>query len=93
MCAAVFFWPRKGIPESQFAAIFEIVALQQLSGPHLKMRLVQEGSAQVLDAVWFNVPGDQGVNEGDDIRAVYTLSVNRFRNRESLQLHIVDVVP
>ncbi len=83
----------QGIPEPQFTGIFEIVALQQLSGPHLKMRLVQEGSAQVLDAVWFNVPGDQGVNEGDDIRAVYTLSVNRFRNSESLQLHIVDVVP
>ena len=79
----------QGIPEPQFQGRFDIVDSRCLKEKHLKMRLADPGSSQVLDAIWFNAPSELLTVTQGQIDAVYRPGINRFRGEETLQLQLV----
>ena len=79
----------QGVPEPQFSGNFEVAELRWLRETHLKLKLSQEGSSQVLDAIWFHAPTDIIKRKQDRFCAVYRPKINRYMGRKSLQLQIV----
>ncbi|NVK31120.1 MAG: single-stranded-DNA-specific exonuclease RecJ [Gammaproteobacteria bacterium] len=75
-----------GFEAPQFEGAFWIEEVSQMGqGQHFKLRLrhADGGSAE---AVWFSAPVQP---EPRELHCVYTVDVNRFRGRSSLQLRIV----
>lgn len=79
----------QGIPEPQFHGRFDIIDSRCLKEKHLKMKLADTRSSQVLDAIWFNAPAELLTLKQGQIDAVYRPGINRFRGGESLQLQLV----
>lgn len=79
----------QGIPEPQFQGRFDIIDSRCLKEKHLKMRLADPESAQVLDAIWFNAPAEFLSISRGQIDTVYRLGINRFRGKETLQLQLI----
>lgn len=80
----------QGVPEPQFSGEFEVHDLRWLKETHLKLKLaLKEAPNQSLDAIWFNAPQNVIQQRGDCFQAVYRLGVNRYMEKESLQLQIV----
>ena len=71
-------------PEPVFDDDFEILSWKIVGEKHLKMQLRQPGGAPV-DAIAFNTLVEDLPATGN-VRAVYRMDVNAFRNRRSLQL-------
>ena len=90
----------QGFPEPTFTNTFTVVASKTLKGGHWKLRLqLDDPTAEkpvVLDAVHF-LNGKEVAQEpppvGFRVQAHYRLQINRWQGRESLQLHLQDVVP
>lgn len=66
--------------------------LRVLKDKHLKLQIFQPDSDVVLDAIGFNLADkEDSVTYGMPYDVVYTMEVNRWQNREMLQLNIKDV--
>lgn len=66
--------------------------LRVLKDKHLKLQIFQPHSDVVLDAIGFNLADkEDSVTFGMPYDVVYTMEVNRWQNREMLQLNIKDV--
>lgn len=76
-------------PEPGFHGEFHLIQQRLVGERHLKMVLQVPGSADVLDAIAFNI--DPRVWPNPTIQRVllaYTLDINEFRGRQSLQLMV-----
>lgn len=63
-----------------------------LKDAHLKVSMVQPEFDVVLEGIGFNMPDKQDcVSSGIPFDVVYTLEINRWNGRETLQLNIKDV--
>jgi single-stranded-DNA-specific exonuclease len=70
----------QGFPAPEFSDEFSVSAQRAIGEQHLKLRLQKDD--QLFDAVLFNQPEPLPAR----IRAVYSLSVNEYNDRRSLQL-------
>lgn len=82
----------QGFPEPRFEGSFEILDIRALGaeGRHIKYRLRLPGGGQV-EAMDFN--GAERLVERGSVRLVYSISVNRFRGVEGLEMRIVHLCP
>jgi len=74
-------------PEPGFHGEFTLIQQRLVGERHLKMVLQPQGSSEVLDAIAFNI--DPQIWPDPTIRRarlVYSLDVNEYRGRQSLQL-------
>jgi len=63
-----------------------------LKNKHLKMEIVQDGSDIKIEAIAFNmVHKEHLVAAGLSFKAVYSIEMNNYRNKSSLQLLIKDI--
>ena len=78
----------QGIPEPIFDGRFKVVNQRIVGGNHLKLVLVHpENANTTIDAIAFNIDVEQWPdNQVDTVEAAYTLDVNEYRGRESVQL-------
>jgi len=76
----------QGFPEPRFDGEFEVLDLRPVGkdGNHVRYRL--KGPAGAINAVHFN-GAETAVDEGR-VRVVYQLAVNRWQDRETLELRI-----
>lgn len=81
----------QGFPEPRFEGAFEVIDFRPIGsdGQHVRYRLRHSGGA-IVNAVHFN-GAELAVEEGR-LRAVYQLCVNRFRDRESLEIRIEHLI-
>lgn len=82
----------QGFPEPRFEGVFGIEDLRPVGaeGQHVRYRLRHAGGT-VVNAVHFN--GAEVAIDAGQLHAVYQLSVNRFRDREALELRLDHVRP
>ncbi|WP_293372828.1 single-stranded-DNA-specific exonuclease RecJ [Nevskia sp.] len=76
----------QGFPEPRFDGEFEVLDLRPVGkdGNHVRYRL--KGPAGVINAVHFN--GAETAIEDGRVRVVYQLSINRWQDRETLELRV-----
>lgn len=76
----------QGFAEPCFDDVFEIVNQRLVGAKHLKMVLTNS-SGLVIDAIHFNADLTQWPNnKANQVRCVYQLDINEFRNQTNLQL-------
>ena len=76
-------------PEPLFDGCFNIVQQRLVGEKHLKLVLAVPGTAELVDAIAFNVDLEVWPNPAQDrVAAAYRLDVNEFRGRRTLQLVI-----
>lgn len=80
----------QAFPEPVFFGVFEIVDKRLLKDAHLKMVVEKDGVQ--FDAIAFNEKGEC-LQNNTAVTLVYTLSVNLFRHRRSLQLMVQYLEP
>ncbi len=73
-------------PEPMFEGRFEVLDYQLLQGKHLKLKLQTGVGQKPLDAIAFNVEAESWQNDFASVHCVFRLDINRYRNRERLQL-------
>jgi single-stranded-DNA-specific exonuclease len=76
-------------PEPGFHGEFTLIQQRLVGERHLKMVLQVPGSSDVLDAIAFNI--DPQIWPNPEVKRVllaYTLDINEFRGRQSLQLMV-----
>lgn len=85
-------------PEPVFEGVFEVIDRRVVGGAHLKMVVRSRDGGEPLDAIAFNrLPEDlprnvTGDRDGEAVRLLYRLAVNRWRGSESCQLVVEDIV-
>ena len=79
----------QGFPEPRFDGEFEVIDLRPIGkdGNHVRYRL--RGPQGVINAVHFN--GAETAVDGGRARAVYQLAINRWQDRETLELKIEQI--
>ena len=79
----------QGFPEPRFDGEFEVIDLRPIGkdGNHVRYRL--RGSQGVIGAVHFN--GAETAIEEGRVRVVYQLAINRWQDRETLELKIEQI--
>lgn len=82
----------QGFPEPRFEGRFWVEDLRPVGadGQHVRYRLRSDAGASV-NAVHFN--GAKTAVDSGPVRVVYQLCVNRFRERESLEIRIDHLLP
>ncbi len=81
-------------PEPQFEGEFEVLNSRFVGSIHLKLVLRLKGERESVDAIYFRYldnadsPEKRAALELEKIKAVYSLDVNHFRGKQSLQLII-----
>jgi len=81
--------------EPVFDDSFTIESAREVGQGHLKLRLRSltnpngSGGGAAYEAIAFNQPNE--FNPNDPVHLVYSLSVNRYRDRESLQLMVLHI--
>jgi single-stranded-DNA-specific exonuclease len=78
-------------PEPVFEGVFDIVERRLVGGAHSKLLLRSHDGGQPLDAIAFSRRPEDLANAAS-VRILYRLAVNRWRNSESCQLVIEDIV-
>lgn len=82
-------------PAPQFDDVFIVETTRVVGNSHLKLRLRSSPDAghddygNVYEAIAFNQPECFAV--GDQVHAVYALSVNHYRGKQSLQLQLAHI--
>ncbi|PIE37863.1 MAG: single-stranded-DNA-specific exonuclease RecJ, partial [Gammaproteobacteria bacterium] len=78
----------QGCEAPGFAGEFEVASARVVGKSHLQLALLplDDTGRAPLDAIAFNCALRPA--RGDRLHLVYSLGVNRFRNRESLQLRV-----
>ena len=81
----------QGFPEPRFDGEFEVVDLRPIGkdGNHVRYRLQGPGGA-TINAVHFN--GAETAVEAGRVHAVYQLMINRWQDRETLELRLDRIV-
>lgn len=74
----------QGFPEPQFDNVFTVATWRVVGERHLRMDLVPAGGGERVNAIHFD--GWSGEPPPARLRAVYQLAVDRYREREQLQL-------
>ncbi|WP_028475461.1 single-stranded-DNA-specific exonuclease RecJ [Nevskia ramosa] len=79
----------QGFPEPRFDGEFEVIDLRPIGkdGNHVRYRL--RGPQGLINAVHFN--GAEIAVDGGRVRAVYQLAINRWQDRETLELKIEQI--
>src|SRR5690606_24621677 len=76
-------------PEPGFHGHFNLIQQRLVGERHLKMVLQPDGATELLDAIAFNIDPqiwpDPSIRQ---VRLVYSLDVNEYRGRQSLQLMV-----
>ena len=81
-------------PEPGFHGEFTLVQQRLVGERHLKMVLQLTGSSEVLDAIAFNIDPRIWPNPAvQRVLLAYTLDINEFRGRQSLQLMVRHLQP
>jgi single-stranded-DNA-specific exonuclease len=75
-------------PEPMFIGDFEIVRQRLLADRHLKLYLKTAGADYAVDAIAFNVDTKIWPSEQQQLKAVYKLDINEFRDKRQIQLLI-----
>ena len=78
----------QGFPEPSFHDRFVLEQRRIVGESHLKLRLRDEASGAVYDAIAFHQGESSLPALGGQVEAVYRLDINRWQGRESLQLVI-----
>ncbi|RHW19832.1 single-stranded-DNA-specific exonuclease RecJ [Pseudomonas jilinensis] len=74
-------------PEPGFHGEFQLIQQRLVGERHLKMVLQPPGSTEVLDAIAFNIDPQVWPNPCiQRVRLAYSLDINEYRGRQSLQL-------
>ena len=82
----------QAFPEPIFDNRFHLIEQRLLQGKHLKMTLQLEDSELLIDAIQFNVNSDEWPNHRAElVHCAYKLDINRYRNREKLQLMVEEM--
>ncbi len=79
----------QGFPAPIFTNDFLVKTAKSVGKGHLKLSVVTDQGS--LDAIAFNCATP--VKPGDWVRLVYSLDVNRWRNRVTLQLNVLHLEP
>jgi len=74
----------QGFPEPQFDNVFTVAGWRVVGARHLRMDLLPEHGDERVNAIHFD--GWQGEPPPARIHAVYQLAVDRYREREQVQL-------
>lgn len=81
-------------PEPGFHGEFTLVQQRLVGERHLKMVLQAPGASDVLDAIAFNIDPKLWPNPAvQRVLLAYTLDINEFRGRQSLQLMVRHLQP
>ena len=75
-------------PEPMFIGDFEIVRQRLLADRHLKLYLKTAGADYAVDAIAFDVDTKIWPSEQQQLKAVYKLDINEFRDKRQIQLLI-----
>lgn len=80
----------QGFPEPRFDGEFEVIDLRPIGqdGKHVRYRLRGPGGT-TINAVHFN--GAETAVDGGRVRAVYQLMINRWQDRETLELRLEQI--
>jgi single-stranded-DNA-specific exonuclease len=78
----------QGFPEPVFDGQFDIQQRRILKDCHIKYVLVPKGSTQQVEAIVFNIEPQEWPNRGDSLHIAFSLDVNCYQNRRSVQLMI-----
>ena len=73
-------------PEPVFDGRFEVLQQRVLKQRHLKYVLGLDNSPQRLEAIAFNVEPREWPGQGEQLRIAFSLDINCYKNRQSLQL-------
>jgi single-stranded-DNA-specific exonuclease len=81
-------------PSPSFVGEFEVTDSRVLAQKHIKFELKSKGDTSInrFEAIAFFQPTDVLEANHDSIHIHYELNINHFRNRESLQLLIRDIL-
>jgi len=81
-------------PSPSFVGEFEVTDSKILAQKHIKFELKQDSASSInrLEAIAFFQPAEVLEANHDNIHIHYELNINHFRNRESLQLLIRDIL-
>jgi single-stranded-DNA-specific exonuclease len=74
----------QGFPKPVFDGIFEVSTFKVLAERHFKLELHDTREGSIYDAIWFF--GYEGQDPPKRFRMAYELSLNVYRDKESLQL-------
>ncbi len=81
----------QGFPEPTFSGVMRLDSQRIVGEKHLKISLMTADGI-LLDGIAFNVDTSLWPVAGrPDVQVVYTLDINEFRQRQSLQLMIKDI--
>lgn len=84
-------WGQK-FPAPSFSGHFNVLDQRVLADKHLKFVLTTRDNHQPVDAILFNATDQQLTTNFQTLDIHYELTVNEFRNQQSLQLMIRHVV-
>jgi single-stranded-DNA-specific exonuclease len=79
--------------EPVFDGLFDIITKRVLGEKHLKMSLQPLNSKLEIDAIAFNVTGNEWPVNTRQVTIAYRLDVNVFRGNKSLQLMVEHIEP
>ncbi len=80
-------------PEPVFEGEFKVIEKRIVGSHHLKLRLQTKDSSKALDAIAFNHTDEDWPESVSQIQVAYTLSINEYQNRQTLQLLINHITP
>jgi len=80
----------QSFPEPCFEGEFNVVNKRIVGGNHLKLDLRRQDSANVINAIAFNITDETWPDNIERVQTAYRLDINEFRGVQSLQL-ILDV--
>jgi len=78
----------QAFPEPVFEGDFIVLESRLVGDIHAKLKLQPDGASKGIDAICFGYLNDHAELPVDQVRVVYRLDVNEFRERQSLQLII-----
>ncbi|GAB4300609.1 MAG: single-stranded-DNA-specific exonuclease RecJ [Thiohalomonadaceae bacterium] len=83
----------QGFPEPLFDGVFDIVSQRVVGGKHIKLVLRWPDDDATVDAIAFHADLEQWQQAADNVRLVYRLDVNEFRDRKTVQLIVEYMEP
>jgi single-stranded-DNA-specific exonuclease len=81
----------QAFPEPLFRGRFEVIQQRIVGANHLKLVLSPDHGRTLIDAIWFNA---NRATVEKQVEVVYSLDINEYRGRRSLQLmvrHLVEL--
>lgn len=82
----------QAMPEPLFEGCFEVLEARTVGDIHAKLKLQPEGTNLSIDAICFFYLNDHPELPEGEVRAIYRLDVNEFRQRQSLQLIVQTIL-